>query len=239
MRTSSFNVSSESRWCSLVVCVNQTNGGETRVMSFSNVSSLHSKALFVSLFCSLIRRNTRDSKSETNMMFSLPLSSSNVLSSVSSSLKSSHRRTTRDSPRGGITTPKAADVMREGNDVLRRQRRQRGREAREEEHATNARSRREVLKILPTSGVALVATTVAIGGFTAQPSFAAGEKLSSVEEKELAKERRKAAVRAAAERAKETGVGGNAFSDSEYMVGEDHSPNAHSHQEEGSKGSFV
>jgi transposase len=129
--------------------------------------------------------------------------------------------------------------MREGNDVLRRQRRQRGREAREEEHATNARSRREVLKILPSSGVALVATTVAIGGFTAQPSFAAGEKLSSVEEKELAKERRKAAVRAAAERAKETGVGGNAFSDSEYMVGEDHSPNAHSHQEEGSKGSFV
>lgn len=204
-------------------------------MSFSNLS-LHSKALFVSLFCSLIRRtrNTRDSR-ETNM-FSLPLSSSNA-SSVSSSLKSSHRRTTR-SPRGGSTT-KAADVMREGNDVLRRQRRQRGREAREEEHATNARSRREVLKILPTSGVALVATTVAIGGFTAQPSFAAGEKLSSVEEKELAKERRKAAVRAAAERAKETGVGGNAFSDSEYMVGEDHSPNAHSHQEEGSKGSFV
>ena len=176
-------------------------------------------------------------------MFSFPLVSSNV-SSVSSSLKSSHRRTTR-SPRGGITTNRAADVTREGNDALRRQRRQRGREeARdEEERATNARSRREVvLKILPyTSGVALVAaTTVAIGGFTiAHPSFAAGEKLSSVEEKELAKERRKAAVRAAAERAKETGVGGNAFSDSEYMVGEDHSPNAHSHQEEGSKGSFV
>ena len=176
-------------------------------------------------------------------MFSFPLVSSNV-SSVSSSLKSSHRRTTR-SPRGGITTNRAADVTREGNDALRRQRRQRGREeARdEEERATNARSRREVvLKILPTSGVALVAaTTVAIGGFTiAHPSFAApGEKRSSVEEKELAKERRKAAVRAAAERAKETGVGGNAFSDSEYMVGEDHSPNAHSHQEEGSKGSFV
>lgn len=133
---------------------------------------------------------------------------------------------------------KAADVMREGNDLLRRQRRQRGEEAREEEH-TNTKSRREVLKILPTSGVALVAT-MAIGGFTAQPSFASGEqKLSSIEEKELAKERRKAAVRAAAERAKETGVGGNAFSDSEYMVGEDHSPNAHSHQEEGSKGSFV
>ena len=177
-------------------------------------------------------------------MFSLPLSSSNVLSSVSSSsLKSSRRRTTR-SPRGGITTTKAADVTREGNDALRRQRRQRGREEarEEEERATNARSRREVvLKILPTSGVALVAaTTVAIGGFTiAHPSFAAGEKRSPVEEKELAKERRKAAVRAAAERAKETGVGGNAFSDSEYMVGEDHSPNAHSHQEEGSKGSFV
>jgi hypothetical protein len=175
-------------------------------------------------------------------MFSFPPVSSNA-SSVSSSLKSSHRRTTR-SPRGGITTNRAADVTREGNDALRRQRRQRGREeARdEEERATNARSRREVvLKILPTSGVALVAaTTVAIGGFTiAHPSFAAGEKRSPVEEKELAKERRKAAVRAAAERAKETGVGGNAFSDSEYMVGEDHSPNAHSHQEEGSKGSFV
>ena len=180
-------------------------------------------------------------------MFSLPLSSSNA-SSVSSSLKSSHRRTTRSPIRGGgITTNRAADVTREGNDALRRQqRRQRGREEAkrdEEERATHARSRREVvLKILPyTSGVALVAaTTVAIGGFTiAHPSFAAGEKRSPVEEKELAKERRKAAVRAAAERAKETGVGGNAFSDSEYMVGEDHSPNAHSHQEEGSKGSFV
>ena len=98
----------------------------------------------------------------------------------------------------------------------RQQRRQRGREAKREEEErattnTTRRSRREVLKILPhTSGVALVVatTTMAIGGFTAQPSFAAGEKLSSIEEKELAKERRKAAVRAAAERAKETGVGG-------------------------------
>ncbi|CAL6376553.1 unnamed protein product [Bathycoccus prasinos] len=179
-------------------------------------------------------------------MFSVPLSSSFVSSSLIKS--SSHRGRTNRSPirDGGITT-KAADVTREeGNDVLlRQQRRQRGREAKreeEEERATtnNATrsSRREVLKILPyTSGVALVVAT-AIGGFTAHPSFAA-EKLSSVEEKELAKERRKAAVRAAAERAKETGVGGNAFSDSEYMVGEDHSPNAHSHQEEGSKGSFV
>ena len=164
----------------------------------------------------------------------------------SSSLKSSRRHHQTRSPRGGIAkTTKAADVTREeGNDLLRRQRRrQRGEEEREEEEeeqtTTNAtRTRREVLKILPhTSGVALVVAT-AIGGFTAHPSFAA-EKLSSVEEKELAKERRKAAVRAAAERAKETGVGGNAFSDSEYMVGEDHSPNAHSHQEEGSKGSFV
>ena len=129
---------------------------------------------------------------------------------------------------------KAADVMREGNDLLRQ--RQRGEEEHEEEQ-TKTKSRRQVLKILPSSGVALA--TMAIGGFTAQPSFASGEKLSSIEEKELAKERRKAAVRAAAERAKETGVGGNAFSDSEYMVGEDHSPNAHSHQEEGSKGSFV
>merc|ERR1712070_318369 len=185
-------------------------------------------------------------------MFSLPLSSfSNASSFVSSSslLKSSsHRGRTNRSPTrdGGITRTKAADVTREeGNDaLLRQQRRQRGREAkREEERATTnnktRRSRREVLKILPTSGVALVVVT-AIGGFTtAHPSFAGAEKLSSVEEKELAKERRKAAVRAAAERAKETGVGGNAFSDSEYMVGEDHSPNAHSHQEEGSKGSFV
>ena len=177
-------------------------------------------------------------------MFSVSLSSSFVSSLIKSS---SHRGRTNRSPirDGGITT-KAADVTRDaGNDVLlRQQRRQRGREAKreeEEERATTnnktTRSRREVLKILPhTSGVALVAK--AIGGFTAHPSFAA-EKLSSVEEKELAKERRKAAVRAAAERAKETGVGGNAFSDSEYMVGEDHSPNAHSHQEEGSKGSFV
>ena len=176
-------------------------------------------------------------------MFSFPLVSSNA-SSVSSSLKSSHRRTTRSPIRGGITTIKAADVTREeGNDALLRQQRRhkRGREAKreEEERATTntTRSRREVLKILPTSGVALVVATT-IGFTTAHPSFAA-EKLSSVEEKELAKERRKAAVRAAAERAKETGVGGNAFSDSEYMVGEDHSPNAHSHQEEGSKGSFV
>ena len=177
-------------------------------------------------------------------MFSVSLSSSFVSSLIKSS---SHRGRTNRSPirDGGITT-KAADVTREeGNVVLLRQQRRhkRGREAqREEERATTnnktRRSRREVLKILPhTSGVALVVAT-AIGGFTAHPSFAA-EKLSSVEEKELAKERRKAAVRAAAERAKETGVGGNAFSDSEYMVGEDHSPNAHSHQEEGSKGSFV
>ena len=180
-------------------------------------------------------------------MFSVSLSSSFV-SSSSLIKSSSHRGRTNRSPirDGGITT-KAADVTRDaGNDVLlRQQRRQRGREAKreeEEERATTnnktTRSRREVLKILPhTSGVALV-VAMAIGGFTAHPSFAA-EKLSSVEEKELAKERRKAAVRAAAERAKETGVGGNAFSDSEYMVGEDHSPNAHSHQEEGSKGSFV
>jgi hypothetical protein len=176
-------------------------------------------------------------------MFSVSLSSSFV-SSSSLMKSSSHRGRTNRSPirDGGITT-KAADVTREeGNDALLRQQRRhkRGREAkREEERATTntTRSRREVLKILPTSGVALVVATT-IGFTTAHPSFAA-EKLSSVEEKELAKERRKAAVRAAAERAKETGVGGNAFSDSEYMVGEDHSPNAHSHQEEGSKGSFV
>ena len=187
------------------------------------------------LFCS-----TRIPQHEN--MFSLQFSSSNVSSiSVSSSLKSSSRHRHQTRPRRIIT--KAADVMREGNDLRRRQRRGRGEEEHEEEK-TKTRRRREVLKILP-SGVALA--TMAIGGFatctTAQPSFAAGasgeQKLSSIEEKELAKERRKAAVRAAAERAKETGVGGNAFSDSEYMVGEDHSPNAHSHQEEGSKGSFV
>ena len=181
-------------------------------------------------------------------MFSLPLSSSNNASSfVSSSLiksSSHHGRTNRSPIRDGGITTKAADVTREeGNDALvRQQRRQRGREAKreEEERATTntTRSRREVLKIIPTSGVALVVATT-IGFTTAHPAFAGAEKLSSVEEKELAKERRKAAVRAAAERAKETGVGGNAFSDSEYMVGEDHSPNAHSHQEEGSKGSFV
>ena len=204
---------------------------------------LHQKALFDT------KRTThrRLSHCETNM-FSVSLSSSFV-SSSSLIKSSSHRGRTNRSPirDGGITT-KAADVTREeGNVVLLRQQRRhkRGREAqREEERATTnnktRRSRREVLKILPhTSGVALVVAT-AIGGFTtAHPSFAGAEKLSSVEEKELAKERRKAAVRAAAERAKETGVGGNAFSDSEYMVGEDHSPNAHSHQEEGSKGSFV
>ena len=187
------------------------------------------------LFCS-----TRIPQHEN--MFSLQFSSSNVSSiSVSSSLKSSSSRRHQTRPRRIVT--KAADVMREGNDLRRRQRRGRGEEEHEEEK-TKTRRRREVLKILP-SGVALA--TMAIGGFatctTAQPSFAAGasgeQKLSSIEEKELAKERRKAAVRGAAERAKETGVGGNAFSDSEYMVGEDHSPNAHSHQEEGSKGSFV
>ena len=186
------------------------------------------------LFCS-----TRIPQHEN--MFSLQFSSSNVSSiSVSSSLKSSSSRRHQTRPRRIVT--KAADVMREGNDVRRRQRRGR-RDEEHEEEKTKTRRRREVLKILP-SGVALA--TMAIGGFatctTAHPSFAAGsgeQKLSSIEEKELAKERRKAAVRAAAERAKETGVGGNAFSDSEYMVGEDHSPNAHSHQEEGSKGSFV
>jgi hypothetical protein len=177
-------------------------------------------------------------------MFSVSLSSSFV-SSSSLMKSSSHRGRTNRSPirDGGITT-KAADVTREeGNDaLLRQQRRQRGREAkREEERATTntTRSRREVLKILPQLLESRSSSRPRDWRFTtAHPSFAA-EKLSSVEEKELAKERRKAAVRAAAERAKETGVGGNAFSDSEYMVGEDHSPNAHSHQEEGSKGSFV
>ena len=180
---------------------------------------------------------------ETNM-FSVSLSSSFVSSSLIKS--SSHRGRTNRSPirDGGITT-KAADVTREeGNDaLLRQQRRQRGREAkREEEERRKRQTTREVdarfSKFFPILLESRSSRHWRLEDSPAHPSFAA-EKLSSVEEKELAKERRKAAVRAAAERAKETGVGGNAFSDSEYMVGEDHSPNAHSHQEEGSKGSFV
>lgn len=98
-------------------------------------------------------------------------------------------------------------------------------------------SRREAL----FKSTSLFATTAAFAlSLNAKPAFAVGAaKRTSVEEKELAKEQRKAALRAAAERAAQTGVGGSAFSDSEYMVGEDHTPNAHSHQEEGSKGSFV
>ena len=176
-------------------------------MRFSNLSSSESSlCLSLLFFDKRSTRHTRDSPNCETNMFSVSLSSSFV-SSSSLIKSSSHRGRTNRSPirDGGITT-KAADVTRDaGNDVLlRQQRRQRGREAKreeEEERATTnnktTRSRREVLKILPhTSGVALVA--MAIGGFTAHPSFAA-EKLSSVEEKELAKERRKAAVRAAAE----------------------------------------
>jgi len=99
-------------------------------------------------------------------------------------------------------------------------------------------SRREAL----FKSTSLLATTTAALALSlnAKPALAVGAaKRTSVEEKELAKEQRKAALRAAAERAAQTGVGGSAFSDSEYMVGEDHTPNAHSHQEEGSKGSFV
>ena len=113
-------------------------------------------------------------------------------------------------------------------------------EADDDDDARNVRrssSRREVL----FKSTSLFATTAAFALTTnAKPAFAVGAaKRTSVEEKELAKEQRKAALRAAAERAAQTGVGGSAFSDSEYMVGEDHTPNAHSHQEEGSKGSFV
>ena len=223
------------------MCESKTNG-ETRDEFFQFIFITPSLCLSLLFFDKRSTRHTGDSQRETNM-FSVSLSSSFVSSSLIKS-SSHHGRTNRSPIRDGGITTKAADVTREEGNVvlLRQQRRQRGREAKreEEERATTntTRSRREVLKILPhTSGVALV-VAMAIGGFTAHPSFAA-EKLSSVEEKELAKERRKAAVRAAAERAKETGVGGNAFSDSEYMVGEDHSPNAHSHQEEGSKGSFV
>jgi len=111
----------------------------------------------------------------------------------------------------------------------------------DDDDARNVRrssSRREVL----FKSTSLLATTTAALALSlnAKPAFAVGaSKRTSVEEKELAKEQRKAALRAAAERAAQTGVGGSAFSDSEYMVGEDHTPNAHSHQEEGSKGSFV
>ena len=109
-----------------------------------------------------------------------------------------------------------------------------------DDDARNVRrsSRREAL----FKSTSLFATTTAALALSlnAKPALAVGaSKRTSVEEKELAKEQRKAALRAAAERAAATGVGGSAFSDSEYMVGEDHTPNAHSHQEEGSKGSFV
>eukprot|EP00884_Botryococcus_braunii_P013743 jgi/Botrbrau1/2236/Bobra.101_2s0064.1 len=50
-----------------------------------------------------------------------------------------------------------------------------------------------------------------------------------------AKEARKAALRAAAEDMRTTGKSENAFPESAYSVGEDHSPNSHSHQEEGAK----
>lgn len=76
-----------------------------------------------------------------------------------------------------------------------------------------------------------------LGSKTTKVAHAA--KSQTVEEKERLKEQRRSAVRKAAEKAKETGVGAAAFDDSEYMLGEDHSPNAHSHQEEGSRESFV
>lgn len=50
-----------------------------------------------------------------------------------------------------------------------------------------------------------------------------------------AREARKAALKAAAEDMKATGKAENAFAESAYSVGEDHSPNSHSHQEEGAK----
>lgn len=46
---------------------------------------------------------------------------------------------------------------------------------------------------------------------------------------------RKEALRKAAADVKSTGRDENVFADSPYAVGEDHSPNAHSHQDEGAK----
>lgn len=44
------------------------------------------------------------------------------------------------------------------------------------------------------------------------------------------REARKAALKAAAEDMKATGKAENAFAESAYSVGEDHTPNSHSHQ---------
>jgi len=49
---------------------------------------------------------------------------------------------------------------------------------------------------------------------------------------EAAKEARKAALRKAAEDSATTGVGEAAFAESEYSVGDDHSPNSHTRQDE-------
>ncbi|CAL5230023.1 g13467 [Coccomyxa viridis] len=50
-----------------------------------------------------------------------------------------------------------------------------------------------------------------------------------------AKEERRAALAKAAEDMKSTGKAESAFEDSGYAVGEDHSPNSHTRQEEGAR----
>jgi hypothetical protein len=50
---------------------------------------------------------------------------------------------------------------------------------------------------------------------------------------EAAKEARKAALRAAADESAKTGIGGTAFEEPEFSVGDDKSPNTHTRQDEG------
>jgi hypothetical protein len=50
---------------------------------------------------------------------------------------------------------------------------------------------------------------------------------------EAAKEARKAALRAAADQSAKTGIGGTAFEEPEFSVGDDKSPNTHTRQDEG------
>jgi hypothetical protein len=129
-RTSSFKVSSS---LFSYLCVDQTNG-ETCAFIPIYPHFASQKRSLDSLFCSI--RRTQNTRYCCNTMFSLPLSSSNVVSSVSS-LESSRKHHQTRSPRGIVT--KAADVTREGNDLLRRQRR-RGEEEHEEEQ-TKTKSR--------------------------------------------------------------------------------------------------
>ena len=79
-------------------------------------------------------------------------------------------------------------------------------------------TRRAVAPLL--GAAALLATT---------PSVVFARDFASAE---AAKEARKAALRKAAEDSAATGVGEAAFAESEYSVGEDHSPNSHTRQDE-------